>query len=363
MIVLKKMKLIGFHKLERVAVLGIWTVAGMMVPTLSGAERLTPTPQNGADDAGDGMVRKVLVEEFTGTACGWCPRGMVGMSLMREQYADRVVPIALHWYNASDVMYLDRGCYYPLAFTSAPSCMLNRGDAIDPKYGAGGEVGSSILDDLAEELARPATASVTVAGRWNADKTEVTATAVVRSLYDRACLRVEFVLVADGLGGITSSWRQANNYASHTAEEIGDPDMAPFCMGGEYGSSAVAAKGLFNDVAIAGSFADGENLVAPLYDVRADEPCEVSFTLSMPAKALLRNSISDDRVSVAAILTDGVTGAVENADIAGVRSEELGVRSAAWGVQGDDCFDLGGRRIVHERARGIHIKKGKKLVE
>lgn len=30
---------------------------------------------------GAGYERKVVVEELTGTACGWCPRGLVGMKM------------------------------------------------------------------------------------------------------------------------------------------------------------------------------------------------------------------------------------------------------------------------------------------
>lgn len=39
---------------------------------------------------GAGYERKVVVEELTGTACGWCPRGLVGMKMLRDLYGDRL---------------------------------------------------------------------------------------------------------------------------------------------------------------------------------------------------------------------------------------------------------------------------------
>ena len=353
----------GFsHKYARMLVLGIGLLAGIDVPATAHAE----------DSASEEVtfVRNVLVEEFTGTACGWCPRGMVGMQLMHEVYGNRFVGIALHWYNTNDVMFLQRDTYYPLTFSSAPSCRLNRGEQIDPKYGSGGEVGYSVLDNLVEELERPATVAVTVEGQWNIEQSEVSVTAKVKTLNRRDHLQVEFVLVADSLGGLTSAWRQANNYASHTAEEIGDPDMAPFCADGIYGKPAVAARNLFNDVAIAGSFAEGVSLVEPLLDMQPGEERTVGFTLSMPDKALLRNSINPEYVSVVAIVTDGETGEVENAD-----KRRVGEQAAATAIRlrADDCvpndqsasirmFDLQGRRLAGNSAPAVYvIKQGSKV--
>ena len=45
----------------------------------------------------DGFDRNVVVEEFTGTWCGFCPRGIVGMDYMREKYGDKgFIGIAVH---------------------------------------------------------------------------------------------------------------------------------------------------------------------------------------------------------------------------------------------------------------------------
>lgn len=40
--------------------------------------------------------RRVLIEEATGTWCGWCPRGEVALRYIQEDFGDYVVPIAVH---------------------------------------------------------------------------------------------------------------------------------------------------------------------------------------------------------------------------------------------------------------------------
>ena len=50
------------------------------------------------------IPRNVVVEEFTGTGCGWCPRGLVGMEKLRQTFGDRFIGIGIHQYNSTDAM-------------------------------------------------------------------------------------------------------------------------------------------------------------------------------------------------------------------------------------------------------------------
>ena len=102
------------------------------------------------------VERNIVVEEFTGTGCGWCPRGLVGMENMRQAFGNRFVGIGIHQYNSSDAMYISPSGYAKLNFDGAPSCRINRGEVIDPYYGSADD----ILVDCVEELAIPALAKV-----------------------------------------------------------------------------------------------------------------------------------------------------------------------------------------------------------
>lgn len=76
---------------------------------------------------GMGFTRRIVVEEGTGTWCGYCPRGFVALQKMQEQYPDTFIGIAVH---SGDAM--QSTTYAPLLnfFPSYPRCIINR----DPLY-------------------------------------------------------------------------------------------------------------------------------------------------------------------------------------------------------------------------------------
>ena len=242
--------------------------------------------------------RTVIVEQFTGTGCGYCPRGHLGMAKMREAYGDRFAGVALHQYSgqSSDAMYIASNKYAKLSFSGAPSARINRGAEVDPYYGSYND----ILEDMNEELTIPALAEVQVSGNFDEDKTQVNAKANLRPLFD-GTYKLEFVLVADGLTGTGTGWNQANYYAQYSASQVGE-DLADICRGGKYGTNPIQGF-VFNDVAIASSYVSGSNKVSS-QTLTAGETSEVSYTLSMPTYAKLKNALQYDQIYVLAILLD-----------------------------------------------------------
>ena len=244
--------------------------------------------------------RNVVVEQFTGTGCGWCPRGHVGMAKMRDAFGDRFVGIALHQYSAQnqDAMYIAYNGYAPLSFTGAPSCFMNRGMLMDHYYGSG----DNILDDFRAEMDIPALAELNVSGTMNTETKQVEAEAKVLSLFD-GTYKLEFVLVADGLKGTGTGWTQANYYSKSYASQTGItknslPDDLKYLY--DLGSTFTP---VFNDVAIASSYANGANQIADM-TLTADTEQNVSYTLNMPTYAKLKNAIDNEQVYVVAILSD-----------------------------------------------------------
>lgn len=45
---------------------------------------------------GQGAVKKVVIEEFTGAWCGWCPDGAVILEYILDKYPDNTIGISLH---------------------------------------------------------------------------------------------------------------------------------------------------------------------------------------------------------------------------------------------------------------------------
>ena len=298
------------------------------------------------------IARNVLVEEFTGTGCGWCPRGLVGMDKLRNTFGDRFIGIGLHQYNSSDAMYIASASYAPVSFSGAPSCRLDRKDAIDPYYGSKMSNGS-ILDDFAAEMAIPALAKVSVSGTADSDLKKVEAKAVVEPLFDVNGYTLEFVVIGDGLKGTGSAWNQANYYYKYTSNEL-PGDLAIFASGGKFGKSSITGW-TFNDVALCSSYALGANQVSALGPIACGEKKEVTYKLTMPTKTTLRNAIQSDQLFIIAIVVD------KNKQIVNAAKQKIDV-AAPTGIQtvstadadAEDYYTIDGKRLSAP-VRGLNV--------
>ena len=293
--------------------------------------------------------RNVVVEEFTGTGCGWCPRGLIGMEKLRSTYGDRFIGIGIHQFNNTDAMYLAQ--YPDLKWSGAPSCRINRGAEIDPYYGSGDD----ICDDFIAEMNQPAFVDVDVCGTMDEAMTEVAAKAYINSIYDADGYALELALVADGLSGSTSAWWQSNYYSSQPTSQVPE-DLRVFCSGGKYGSNSV--KGfVFNDVAIGTSYYNGVNQVEALGALTAGETREVSYTLSMPTKATLRTALKKSTASVyvVALVVEKSTGRIVNAAKRLVGEDiNAGVKAVQTNTGVTTNYSLNGTKLTAPQ-RGINI--------
>ncbi|UPS44686.1 hemin-binding protein [Prevotella sp. E15-22] len=295
--------------------------------------------------------RNVVVEEFTGTACGWCPRGLIGMENLRKAYGDRFVGIGLHQYNSSDAMYIAPNAYASISFEGAPSCRINRGAEMDPYYGTN----ESILDDFAAEMAVPALAKVNVSGTADADLTTVEAKAEVEALVDNSKFTLEFVVIGDGLTGTGSAWNQANYYYQYNASQL-PADLSIFGTGGKHGKSSITGW-VFNDVALCSSYVGGSNKAPALGNLAAGEKKEVEYTLTLPVKTTLKNALQSDQLYVIALVVDqnkkianAAKTKIEVADPSGIET----IETASSQVEG--FYTLDGKRLSAP-VKGMNVIK------
>ena len=244
-------------------------------------------PADNAVVVGVKVQRNVLIEEFTGTGCGWCPRGLVGMDKMHDKYGLKFVGIGIHGYNSTDPMYPQ---YKNIGLNSAPSCLVDRDYETDPYYGSDN---IDICHDVDAEMAKGSMVAVDVKGEYNEDKTEVNITATIRPYATVSGASIGFVLTADGLTGTSSSWKQSNYYTQYSASQL-PPDLAQFGAGGEKGTSTFAW--VYNDVAIA-SYKEGSNWEMSLGSLAQNESRTVTATLKMPTKQILLDAIIYEKVA------------------------------------------------------------------
>lgn len=151
------------------------------------------------------VPHKVVVgEEATGTWCGWCPRGMVGMEYMEETYEDDWIGIAVH--NNDPMENSTYDAWMGGQISGYPSGLVNRKGAIDPASASLEAAYNVDINDFG-------VADIEVLPLIDGDD-EVE----VRIRFNFATdwsddVRVAVIIAEDGLKGTTSDWRQSNYYS------------------------------------------------------------------------------------------------------------------------------------------------------
>lgn len=235
-------------------------------------------------------VHRPLIEEYTGTWCGWCIRGLVGMELMRETFGDDFVGVA---YHNGDAMQITTS--YPNNVTGFPSAFLERNYSIDPLYGFG-NVSGGIINDMRQMAAIEAIAGIDVTAKWtSADKTaiDVNVTSYFTSDYNNANFAIEVMLIADDLYGTGSGWNQSNYYSGYS-EYAKDDYLGPWVR-----KPATVTGIHFNDVLVGFSGAIANSLPSSIvaYD---DYSTSYTFELNrLPKPALIQNK---DNLHVIAVV-------------------------------------------------------------
>lgn len=217
--------------------------------------------------------RVSVVEEQTGTWCGWCPRGHVALDLLNKQLGDKVVTLAGHFANGEsrvDPMnilgdnitsqaerFADYG-WVAMTLSSLlgggglPGAMFDRVVAADPYVGANTtkgkngtyEYGATDLVNLLKEE-NPSEADFSMTASWADDKnTDIKVDLTTTFNYNRFGsfpYGVAFVLSENGMTGKGANWKQLNYYSKlagvNGASDFNNPDMAAWFKAGSYVST------------------------------------------------------------------------------------------------------------------------------
>ena len=147
-------------------------------------------------------VRRVVIEEATGTWCGWCPRGTVWMDNMSQQYPDAIL-IAVHNSDPMANAVYDGGLQ-PL-IPGYPSIAVDRKSIIDP---------SQIVTGYNDHINDFGFAHLDIDASYNTStrvcNAKVSAEFVVPMSGD---YRLAVVFTEDDVTGTTSGYNQVNYYS------------------------------------------------------------------------------------------------------------------------------------------------------
>lgn len=149
--------------------------------------------------------RRVVCEEYSGTWCGWCPRGIVGLEKMKEKYPEQFIAISVHGGDELEIDAEQPYSYKPFinSCTGAPSCNVDRKLSGDPYY--------DIQNLFNMETASENHIAYSLTGEWNADSTAITLHSVYYSDMDMSDLQynIAYAVTEDSITG----YAQTNYYA------------------------------------------------------------------------------------------------------------------------------------------------------
>ncbi len=241
--------------------------------------------------------RTVVYEEGTGTWCGWCVRGLVGLKDMAHYHDDGSwIGIGVH--NGDPMV--DAAYNSALGISSFPSGKINRkSSSVDPGL-------STLESAYSSERAITPLAKIDITDKsWNTSTREITVEVTTNFALDMASAdyNAALIIVEDGVTGTASGYAQANYYASNGIDMIDWEGINWRYLG----NPIPAADMVYNHV--------GRSLVGGWAGVAGSIPASVAygtgytytFTHTLPANQ------NEDEIELVAIVLDNQTGQIENA--------------------------------------------------
>lgn len=330
---------------------------GVKVVKVNGEENTDPAPEAvvPVNVLNTLPKHRTLLEEYTGTWCGFCPRGFVALEWLAANYPDEFVCVSYH--NGDPMEILDSDSF-PSAVGGFPDAWMDRGMEVDPYYGSDPTYTQDlyIINDLMARNQMFGVAEMNVEATLSDDggTVDVKADVTFAQDMDASPYQLEYILLADGLTGEGGSWPQSNYFSGDTS--VGEP-MSEFVNGEEYVEGLV-----FNDVAVLMSQVGGiegslpaevvgDQTLSHAYAFNLDDALNTSFEPVIQDKTKLR---------VVALLVNTETGEVANACKADVNASGYTTGIAHFGqtdshaVSSVQFFDLSGRQLP-ARAKGAAI--------
>jgi hypothetical protein len=190
-------------------VTGEYTINAAITSVNSGATESDITNNTGSaiiSTVANPPAKNVVIEEGTGTWCGWCPRGAVAMEHMDQVHTDgSFIGIAVHNNDPMTVTAYDAGA----AFSGFPGANVDR-------LLLGGNVSSADFDTYYSNfktLVAPVSTSCTMGFNKTTREITINASAAFKTTISTA-VNLLAVIVEDSCHGTTTAWDQHNYYSS-----------------------------------------------------------------------------------------------------------------------------------------------------
>ena len=237
-----------------------------------------------------------LFEEFTGTWCGYCPRGIIAMERATKEYGDKAALIAVH---SDDPMAVE--AYKPIIdryCTGYPGGISNR------KNDTGISLGT-VTSYVSNSLETITLAAIETTAQWE-DQGQTAISVKTNTTFQTNIpdgnYAIAYILTADGLTGTDYGWSQRNNYSGGSEN---DPDLQKWC---DLPSSVEGV--IYNHVAVAAWQPEYGVSGSVEKNIKAGETQNYNFTADISDNTIIQDK---SKLKMITLLLDANTGEFINA--------------------------------------------------
>lgn len=307
---------------------------------------------------------KLVSEEVTGTWCGYCIRGIVGMKTMNDKYPDTFIGIAIH--NDSNTKWPDAMAagveeyhdyiYNSCGITGYPHCVFSRNPnySIDPQYM------ENCYTAIMSEADNYTGVELKAQYNKNTGKIDTNTDIYFAKKQSNTNYKLAYVIVENnvhrthaelGLAENEPSGYDQNNYYGNNAQGVE--------MGGyeKMGSTVRAEQIWYNDVARSiYPTPQGEEGILPK-DIAEGDHFSNEVSLDIPTNVL--NSANTEVI----VLLLEKNGIIVNADKVKIEGIETGIEEVVNNntIDTNAYYNLQGMRVA-KGTKGLLIHSGKKCI-
>ncbi len=237
-------------------------------------------------------TKAVLIEESTGTWCGWCPRGTVGLEYMATTYPNTVVAIAVH--NGD-----------PMTVSAYDTALVNVIGAGWPNAGVdrklvGVDPGQSSLQGAFDtQITEVVPVDLTASASQIGNNLTISAQANFYTSFSSADFRLGVIITEDGVTGTSSDYGQTNYYSGGANGPMGGYESLP--------DPVPASQMVYDHVgrALLGGF-NGQAGSVPAA-INAGDNVSYDFNYTIPATS------NQDNMHIVVVLIDQTDGTIVSA--------------------------------------------------
>lgn len=306
--------------------------------------------------------RNVVAEEFTGTWCVWCPRGIVGMDYMREKYTkEGFIGIAIHYDDPMETSsYLNMiqtyGVNPSTGQLSFPGAVMDRSAYFDPA--------KETLEEYFADLKKvPAVGKIDVVAQYDVESQVIKATSTVEFVDNAsdASYAVAYVVTEDNVG----PYYQQNAFAGGSQGELEGWSNAAARVRTYY---EMVARYIDSSFGVTGSVPSQITAKTPYQHSVSISIADIKKSLTQVTTA---PEIKINDCNVVAMLLNTKTGEVVNAaqvslegqaGVEGIQADNDGGLYKVYNPQGIKVLETTDASDLNSLPKGIYIINGKKVI-